>query len=104
LLAERLELQICGKESTIQKRLKNSWRVSSGGALSPPRCDRAPDFSMHTGATPLEQLTDQGRQKIDELAQRYAVSTDAVMTLLQALLNSNGTMAQFNHQELGGGG
>jgi len=26
------------------------------------------------------------------------------MTLLQALLNSNGTMAQFNHRELGGGG
>jgi hypothetical protein len=57
-----------------------------------------------TGATPLQQLTDQGRQRIDELAQRYAVSTDAVMTLLQALVNSNGTMAQFNHPELGGGG
>jgi hypothetical protein len=52
----------------------------------------------------LQQLTDQGRQRIDELAQRYAVSTDAVMTLLQALVNSNGTMAQFNHWELGGGG
>ena len=26
------------------------------------------------------------------------------MTLLQALVNSNGTMAQFNHRELGGGG
>jgi hypothetical protein len=52
----------------------------------------------------LQQLTDQGWQKINELAQRYAVSTDAVMTLLQALVNSNGTMAQFNHWELGGGG
>jgi hypothetical protein len=52
----------------------------------------------------LPQLTEQGRQKIDELAQRYAVSTDAVMTLLQALVNSNGTMAHFNHPELGGGG
>jgi Short C-terminal domain len=31
-------------------------------------------------------------------------TTDAVMTLLQALVNSNGTMAQFNHLELGGGG
>jgi hypothetical protein len=41
---------------------------------------------------------------INELAQRYGVSTDAVMTLLQALVNSNGTMAQFNHWELGGGG
>jgi hypothetical protein len=52
----------------------------------------------------VQQLTDQGRQKINELAQRYAVSSDAVMTLLQALVNSNGTMAQFNHWELGGGG
>jgi Short C-terminal domain len=52
----------------------------------------------------LQQLTDQGRQKIDEIARRYSVSTDAVMTLLQALVNSDGTMAQFNHWELGGGG
>jgi hypothetical protein len=52
----------------------------------------------------LPQLTEQGRRRIDELAQRYAVSTDAVMTLLQALVNTNGTMAQFNHPELGGGG
>jgi hypothetical protein len=52
----------------------------------------------------LPQLTDQGRQKIDELAQRYSVGADAVMTLLHALVNSNGTMAQFNHPELGGNG
>jgi hypothetical protein len=52
----------------------------------------------------LQQLTEQGRQRIDELAQRYAVSTDAVMTLLQSLINGNGTMAQFNHREFGGGG
>jgi hypothetical protein len=52
----------------------------------------------------LPQLTDQGLQKIDDLAQRYGVSTDAVMTLLQALLNSNGAMAQFDHRDLGGAG
>jgi hypothetical protein len=43
-------------------------------------------------------------QKISDLAQRYGVSADAVMTLLQALLNSKGTMAQFDHRELGGAG
>src|SRR5271155_589213 len=59
-----------------------------------------PDFRR----TPLQQLTREGRERIDELAQRYAVSADAVMTLLQALVNSNGTMAQFNHWELGGNG
>lgn len=52
----------------------------------------------------MQQLTDHGRQRIDELAQRYSVSTDAVMTLLQALVNGNGMMAQFYHGELGGGG
>jgi hypothetical protein len=52
----------------------------------------------------LPRLTDQGLQKINDLAQRYGVSTDAVMTLLQALLHSKGTMAQFEHRELGGTG
>ena len=52
----------------------------------------------------MRQLTEQGRQRIDELAQRYSVSADAVMTLLQALVNGNGMMAQFNHRELGGNG
>src|SRR5258708_12016678 len=52
----------------------------------------------------LPRLTDQGLQKINDLAQHYGVSADAVMTLLQALLNSNGTMAQFDHRELGGAG
>jgi Short C-terminal domain len=50
------------------------------------------------------QLTDQGRQKIEELARRYGVSADAVVTLLQAVVNGNGSMAQFSHPELGGGG
>ena len=52
----------------------------------------------------MQQLSEQGRQRIDELAQRYSVSTDAVMTVLQSLVNGNGTMAQFNHRELGAGG
>jgi hypothetical protein len=50
------------------------------------------------------QLTDQGRQKIDELGRRYGVSADAVITLLQAVVIGNGSMAQFSHPELGGGG
>jgi hypothetical protein len=50
------------------------------------------------------QLTDQGRQKIDELAKRYGVSADAVMAMLQAVVNGHGSMAQFSHPELGGSG
>lgn len=49
-------------------------------------------------------LTQAGQQKINELANNYQVSTDAVMTLLYALNNGNGTMAQFSHPELGGSG
>jgi len=52
----------------------------------------------------LQKLTEQGRQRINDLAQRYGVSTDAVMALLQALVNGNRTMAQFSHPELGGSG
>jgi hypothetical protein len=52
----------------------------------------------------MQRLTDQGWQKILELSQRYGVSTDAVMSMLQSVMNGNGTMAQFFHPELGGGG
>ena len=52
----------------------------------------------------MPQLTDQGLEKINELSRRYGVSTNAVMTLLQSLLNSNGSMAQFDHGEFGGSG
>ncbi len=50
------------------------------------------------------QLTPQGSQIIEEIARRYYVSVDAVMTLLQAVNNGGGTMAQFSHPEFGGSG
>lgn len=52
----------------------------------------------------MRQLTSQGQQLINDLAQRYGVSTEAVLALLQALINGGGTMAQFNHPDLGGSG
>jgi hypothetical protein len=52
----------------------------------------------------MQSLTEAGKQKISDLAQRYGVSADAVMALLQALIHGNGAMAQFNHPELGGSG
>lgn len=52
----------------------------------------------------MQQLTTQGQQIIRDLAQRYGVSEDAVMTLLQAVMAGNGTMAQFSHPEFGGSG
>ena len=52
----------------------------------------------------MRPLTSEGQQKIAELAQKYNVSTGAVLTLLHALVNGHGTMAQFDHPEFGGRG
>lgn len=52
----------------------------------------------------MQSFTDYGQNAINNLAQRYGVSNDAVISLLYAVMNGNGTMAQFNHPELGGGG
>lgn len=52
----------------------------------------------------MQQLTNAGNQAVQNLAQRYGVSTDAVMALLYAVSAGGGTMAQFYHPELGGGG
>jgi hypothetical protein len=52
----------------------------------------------------MQQLTQSGSDAVRNLAQRYGVSTDAVTTLLFAVSNGGGGMAQFYHSELGGGG
>lgn len=52
----------------------------------------------------MQPLTSEGLQKIREISQRYGLSENAVMSMLQSVLNGGGTMAQFNIQELGGGG
>lgn len=50
------------------------------------------------------QLTPQGSQIIEDIARRHGVSVDAAMTMLQAVNNGGGTMAQFSHPEFGGSG
>ncbi len=51
----------------------------------------------------MQQLTSAGNDAVRNLAQRYGVSSDAVTTLLFAVSNGGGNMAQFYHHELGGG-
>ncbi|HEY5704809.1 MAG TPA: SHOCT domain-containing protein [Terrimicrobiaceae bacterium] len=51
-----------------------------------------------------QQLTPEGDQATQDLAQRYGVSVDAVRTLLFAVSAGGGTLAQFSHPELGGSG
>ncbi len=52
----------------------------------------------------MMQLTPEGQQIINNLAQRYHFSFDAVCSLLQSVINGNGSMAQFSHPEFGGSG
>ncbi len=52
----------------------------------------------------MQTLTLYGQQLVQNIAQRYGLGTDAVFTLLQALISGNGSMAQFYHPELGGNG
>lgn len=52
----------------------------------------------------MQPLTPGGEQAIQDLAQRYRVSVDAVRAMLFAVSAGGGTMAQFYIPELGGGG
>jgi len=52
----------------------------------------------------MQQFTPNGQQFIQNLSQRYGISTDAAITMIYAVMNGNGTMAQFSHPELGGSG
>ena len=52
----------------------------------------------------MQAFTDHGQSVINDLAQRYGLSRDAITNMLYAVMNGNGTMAQFNIPELGGGG
>jgi len=52
----------------------------------------------------MNQLTPEGQQIINNIAQRYNFSSDAVFSMLQSVINGNGSMAQFNHREFGGSG
>jgi putative oligomerization/nucleic acid binding protein len=52
----------------------------------------------------MRQLSPAGQQRINDIAQRHGFSTDAVMSMLDSVINGNGSMAQFNHPEFGGAG
>lgn len=52
----------------------------------------------------MQQLTPEGQQIVNRLSQRYGFSPDAITHMLFAVLNGNGSMAQFNHPEFGGSG
>ncbi|MBC7681080.1 MAG: SHOCT domain-containing protein [Ferruginibacter sp.] len=52
----------------------------------------------------MRQLSLAGQQAVNDIAQRQGFSTNAVESMLESVINGNGSMAQFNHPEFGGGG
>ena len=79
---ETLQFETPAEEIPVERGslITNSASTTRGGSYLPALRSKS-----------LPRLTDQGLQKINDLARHYGVSADAVMTLLQALLNSKGT-------------
>jgi hypothetical protein len=52
----------------------------------------------------LRQLSSTGQQRINDIAQRHGFSVDGTLSMLDAVINGNGSMAQFNHPDFAGSG
>ena len=52
----------------------------------------------------MRELSSSGQQAINDIANRAGFSPDAVLSMLDSVINGNGGMAQFNHPEFGGYG
>ncbi len=52
----------------------------------------------------MRQLSPAGEQTINEIAQRHGFSSNAVLSMLDSVINGNGSMAQFSHNEFSGSG
>ena len=52
----------------------------------------------------MRQLSPAGQDLINGIAQRNGFSVDAVMSMLDSVINGNGSMAQFSHPEFAGSG
>jgi len=52
----------------------------------------------------MPQLSLAGVKCVQDIAQRHGFSFDAVQSMLDSVINGNGSMAQFSHPEFGGSG
>jgi hypothetical protein len=52
----------------------------------------------------MPQLSPAGQQVISDIAQRHGFSVDATLSMLDSVINGNGSQAQFNHPEFSGSG
>src|SRR5450631_222292 len=60
--------------------------------------------TFHRRGLPMRQLSSAGEQTINEIAQRHGFSSNAVLSMLESVINGNGSMAQFCHSEFSGSG
>jgi|SRR5450631_726361 hypothetical protein len=52
----------------------------------------------------MRELSAAGQLAIKDIAQRYGFGVDATLSMLNAVIDGNGNMAQFNHPEFSGAG
>jgi hypothetical protein len=52
----------------------------------------------------MRQLSPAGQQVINDIGQRHGFSVDATLSMLDSVINGNGSMAQFSHPEFAGSG
>jgi len=52
----------------------------------------------------MRQLTAAGQQIINDIASRHGFSVDGTQAMLDAVINGNGSMAQFSHADFSGSG
>ncbi len=52
----------------------------------------------------MRQLSAAGQQVINDIAQRHGFSTDGTISMLDSVINGNGSMAQFSHPDFSGSG
>lgn len=52
----------------------------------------------------MRQLSPAGQQVINDIAQRNGFSVEATLSMLDSVINGNGSQAQFNHPEFSGSG
>lgn len=52
----------------------------------------------------MRQLSPDGQQAVNDIARRHGFSPEAVASMLESVVNGNGSMAQFNHPEFAGSG
>ena len=52
----------------------------------------------------MQPLSATGQQLVGDIAQRHGFSMDAVTSMLESVINGNGSLAQFNHPEFSGSG